>query len=235
MYIFTCYSQSHALLPPLCPHDMGHILRTKILDKPMVCVNRRLQSWASQRNVGHMASMEKGRHGGPFLSGSMRWKVLFPAWKAKFQESASKWEKETETVSLPSKSYSDHLWGFMRPGERGCERPVSAPYGTFSSPHFLEERPWLQPQDAYSPRSLKLERDYSCITGLSSSFHQLTASFSLFFYPVHDSKSSLSAPRPKNTKMNHTEPALSPTPSQPSASITAIIFMEVMMHSTMHL
>ena len=123
----------------------------------------------------------------------------------------------------------------MRPGERGCERPVSAPYGTFSSPHFLEERPWLQPQDAYSPRSLKLERDYSCITGLSSSFHQLTASFSLFFYPVHDSKSSLSAPRPKNTKMNHTEPALSPTPSQPSASITAIIFMEVMMHSTMHL
>ena len=193
---------------------------------------RRLQSWASQRNVGHMASKEKGWHGSsrhghrggrewpskksahsPFFSGSMKWKVLFPAWKAKFQESASKWEKETETVSLPSKSYSDHPWCFTRPGERGCERPVSALYGTFSGPHFLEERPWLQPQDAYSPRSLKLGRDYSGITGLSSSFHQLTASFPLFFYP----------------------PVLSPTPSQPSASITAIIFTEVMMHSTMHL
>ena len=65
---------------------------------------RRLQSWASQRNVGHMASKEKGRHGSsrhghrggrewpskksahsPFFSGSMKWKVLFPAWKAKFQ------------------------------------------------------------------------------------------------------------------------------------------------------
>ena len=193
---------------------------------------RRLQSWASQRNVGHMASKEKGRHGSsrhghrgggewpsrksahsPFFSGSMKWKVLFPAWKAKFQESASKWEKETETVSLPSKSYSDHPWCFTRPGERGCERPVSALCGTFSGPHFLEERPWLQPQDAYSPRSLNLGRDYSGITGLSSSFHQLTASFPLFFYP----------------------PVLSPTPSQPSASIMAIIFTEVMMHSTMHL
>lgn len=61
MYRFTCYSQLiPRSLPPLCPHDMGHILRTKILDKPMVCVNRRLQSWTSQRNVGHMASKEKG-------------------------------------------------------------------------------------------------------------------------------------------------------------------------------
>ena len=171
----------------------------------------------------------------PFFSGSMKWKVLFPAWKAKFQESASKWEKGTETVSLHSKSYSDHPWGFKRPGERSCERPVSTHYGTISGPLFLEERPWLQLQDTYSPRSLKLGREYSGIPGLSSSFHQLTASFPLFFYRVHGSKSSLSAPRLKNTKMNHTEPAHSPTPSQQSASITAIVFMEVMIHSTMHL
>ena len=40
--MFECYplNLSHPLLPTLCPHDMGHFLRTKILDKLTVCVNK---------------------------------------------------------------------------------------------------------------------------------------------------------------------------------------------------
>lgn len=101
-------------------------------------------------------------------------------------------------------------------------------------PHFLAERTWLQPQETYSPRTLKRGGECSGITGLSSSFHQLAAPFPLSFCPVLDSNSSPSAPRLTNTedtKMIHPAPALSPMPSQPSASIMAIVLTEVMMHS----
>ena len=152
-----------------------------------------------------------------------------------FQESARKWEKGTETGSLPVKSYSDHPCGFMRPSEKGCEKTSLLPlWHLLKGPHFLEERPWLQSQETYSPRTLKRGGECSGITGLSSSFHQLAAPFPLSFCPVLDSNSSPSAPRLTNTedaKMIHPAPALSPMPSQPSASIMAIVLMEVMMHS----
>lgn len=52
--------------------------------------------------------------------------------KKRFQESSSKQKKGTERASLLLKSHYDLPCGFMRPGEKGCERLVSSSYHTFS-------------------------------------------------------------------------------------------------------
>lgn len=75
----------------------------------------------------------------------------------------------------------------------------------------LEERPCLQPQKAYSPRTLPFEGECSGTMGLSSRFHQLAAPFHLFFCPLLNSNPSHFAPRLKILKMSRWFPLCPPS------------------------
>lgn len=134
----------------------GHILRTKILDNLMLYVHKQTPEQGISEKCWTHARKERERLGPSMaiaiVGGKMTTQQVCPLplsflallnenfylllrkkkKKKRFQESSSKQKKGTERASLLLKSHYDLPCGFMRPGEKGCERLVSSSYHTFS-------------------------------------------------------------------------------------------------------